>query len=152
MLIYILNILNPNHHCVSSESCKLFDIFNNSLAISIITLFLYNSIIAFGYCYDINLFNIYVILKYMSDWQRYLYNTLVSMYFIDYQLYNQTFILLLFDTSIEFRVIKLQNGLTALLIADIHSKTCVSQDESDQEEGKYLKSSNYVNITKKLVI
>ncbi|XP_072762300.1 nardilysin [Anoplolepis gracilipes] len=36
------------------------------------------------------------------------------------------------DTK-EYRVIKLQNGLTALLIADIHSKTCASEDD-DQDK------------------
>ncbi|CAL1679205.1 unnamed protein product [Lasius platythorax] len=36
------------------------------------------------------------------------------------------------DTK-EYRVIRLQNGLTALLIADLHSKTCASEDD-DQDE------------------
>ncbi|XP_018360056.1 PREDICTED: nardilysin-like isoform X1 [Trachymyrmex cornetzi] len=34
----------------------------------------------------------------------------------------------------EYRVIKLPNGLTALLISDIHSKTCASQDQDDQDK------------------
>ncbi|XP_018344745.1 PREDICTED: nardilysin-like isoform X2 [Trachymyrmex septentrionalis] len=34
----------------------------------------------------------------------------------------------------EYRVIKLSNGLTALLISDIHSKTCASQDPDDQDK------------------
>ncbi|XP_071572686.1 nardilysin [Temnothorax nylanderi] len=34
----------------------------------------------------------------------------------------------------EYRVIRLPNGLTALLISDVHSKTCASQDEDDRDK------------------
>ncbi|KYN03878.1 Nardilysin [Cyphomyrmex costatus] len=34
----------------------------------------------------------------------------------------------------EYRVIKLPNGLTALLISDIYSKTCASQNEDNQDK------------------
>ncbi|EZA59550.1 Nardilysin [Ooceraea biroi] len=34
----------------------------------------------------------------------------------------------------EYRVIRLQNGLTALLVSDIYSKTSASQDEDDEDE------------------
>lgn len=44
----------------------------------------------------------------------------------------------LYDVSINFRVIRLQNGLTALLIADVYSKTSAAEDEDD-EEGNYQK-------------
>lgn len=37
---------------------------------------------------------------------------------------------------ITFRVIKLQNGLTALLISDVESKGCASQDD-DKDKGKH---------------
>ncbi|CAL1678005.1 unnamed protein product [Lasius platythorax] len=36
------------------------------------------------------------------------------------------------DTK-EYRVIRLQNGLTAMLIADLHSKTCASQDDDEDK-------------------
>ncbi|XP_011685956.1 PREDICTED: nardilysin-like [Wasmannia auropunctata] len=32
----------------------------------------------------------------------------------------------------EYRVVRLRNGLTALLISDLHSKTCDSEDEDDE--------------------
>jgi len=53
---------------------------------------------------------------------------------VKFFLYDQHFHwLLLFVLS--FRVIRLSNGLTALLISDVHSKTSASQDE-DQDKGK----------------
>ncbi|XP_012524901.1 nardilysin isoform X2 [Monomorium pharaonis] len=36
----------------------------------------------------------------------------------------------------EYRVIRLPNGLIALLISDVHSKTCASQDEDDEESSE----------------
>ncbi|KMQ88920.1 nardilysin isoform x3 [Lasius niger] len=44
------------------------------------------------------------------------------------------------DTNKEYRVIRLQNGLTAMLIADLHSETCVSQDD---DQAKATTSSEY---------
>lgn len=46
----------------------------------------------------------------------------------------------------KFRVIKLQNGLTALLIADIYPKTsCQDDDQDKSEQQKYFYHINLEN-------
>lgn len=43
-----------------------------------------------------------------------------------------------FVSDVKFRVIRLRNAMTALLISDMHSKESCAQDEDDQDEGEKI--------------